>query len=88
MLSFSFLSKNIKTEICITIILFVVWYGFKTWSLTLREKHRLRMFENRVLRKIFGPKRDEVKGERRRLHNEELYDLYSSPNIIWVIKEE
>jgi hypothetical protein len=52
----------------------------------LREEHRLRVFENRVLRKIFGPKRDEVAGEWRRLHNEELYDLYSVPNIIWVMK--
>jgi hypothetical protein len=55
----------------------VVLYGCKTWSLTLREKHRLRVFENRVLRRIFGPKRDEITGEWRRLHNEELSDLYS-----------
>jgi hypothetical protein len=63
-----------------------VLYGCETWSLTLREKHRLRVFENRVLRRIFGPKRDEVTGELRRLHNEELNDLYSSANIIRVIK--
>jgi hypothetical protein len=65
-----------------TIILPVVLYGCETWSLTLREEHRLRVFENRVLRRIFGPKRGEVKGE----CNEELNDLYSSPNIIRVIK--
>jgi hypothetical protein len=57
----------------------VVLYGCGTWSLTLREEHRLRVFENRVLRRMFGPKRDEVTGEWRRLHNEELNDLYSSP---------
>jgi hypothetical protein len=61
-------------------------YGCETWTLTLREEHRLRVFENRVLRGIFGPKRDEVTGEWRRLHNEELNDLYSSPNIIRAIK--
>jgi hypothetical protein len=60
--------------------------GVKTWSLTLREEHRLRVFENRVLRRIFGPKRDEVTGEWRTLHNEELRDLYSSPSIIRIIK--
>jgi hypothetical protein len=64
----------------------VVLYGCETWSLTLREKHRLRVFENRVLRRIFGPKRYEVTGECRILHNEEVNDLYSSPTIIWVIK--
>jgi hypothetical protein len=58
----------------------------ETWSLTLKEEHRLRVFENRVLRRIFGPKRDEVTGECRKLHNEELRDLYSSPNIIRIIK--
>jgi hypothetical protein len=64
----------------------VVLYGFETWSLTLNEEHRLRVFENRVLRRIFGSKRDEVTGEWRRLHNEELNDLYSSSNIIRVIE--
>jgi hypothetical protein len=64
----------------------VVLYGCKTWSLTLRDEHRLREFENRVLRKIFGPKRDEVTGEWRKLHNEELRDLYSSSSIIRIIK--
>ena len=69
-----------------TIILPVVLYGRETWSLTLREEHRLRVFENRVLRRIFGPKRDGVTGEWRKLHNEELNDLYSSFNIVRVIK--
>ena len=63
-----------------------VLYGCETWSLTLREEHRLRVFENRVLRRIFGPRRDGVTGEWRKLHNEELNDLYSSPNIVRVIK--
>ena len=61
-------------------------YGRETWSLTLREETKLRAFENMVLRRIFGPKRDEVTGEWRRLHNVELNDLYSSPNIVRVIK--
>jgi len=60
-----------------TIILPVVLYGCETWSLTLREERRLRVFENRVLRRIFGPKRDEITGEWRKLHNEELNNLYS-----------
>jgi len=60
----------------------------KTWSLVLREERRLRVFENRLLNRIFGPNRDEVRGEWRRLHNEELNDLYSSPNIIRVIKSK
>jgi hypothetical protein len=64
----------------------VVLYGYETWSLTLREEQRLRVFENRVLRRIFGPKRDEVTGEWRKIHNEELRDLYSSPSIIRIIK--
>jgi len=64
----------------------VVLYGCETWSLTLREERKLRVFENTVLRRIFGPSRDEVTGKWRRLHNEELNDLYSSPNIVWVIK--
>ena len=68
------------------IILPVVLYGCETWSLTLREERTLRVFENMVLRKIFGPRRDEVTGEWRGLHNEELNDLYSSPNIVRVIK--
>jgi hypothetical protein len=69
-----------------TIILSVVVYGCEIWSVTLREEHRLRVFENRVLRGIFGPKRIEITGEWRRLRNEELNDLHSSPNIIRVIK--
>ena len=71
-----------------TITLPVVLYGCETWSLTLREEHtcRLRVFENRVLRRIFGAKRDGVTGQWRKLHNEELNDLYCSPNIIRVIK--
>jgi hypothetical protein len=69
-----------------TIILPVVLYGCETWSLTQREDQRLRVFENRVLRRIFGPKRDDATGEWRRLHTDELNDLCSSPNIIRVIK--
>jgi hypothetical protein len=67
-------------------ILPFVLYGCETWSLTLRKVGRLRVFKNRVLRMLFGPKRNEITGEWRKLHNEELNDLYSSPNIIWVIK--
>jgi hypothetical protein len=61
-------------------------YGCETWSLTLREEYRLRLFENKVLRRILGPKRDEVTGGWRKLDNEELHDLYSSPSIIRIIK--
>ena len=67
-------------------ILPAVLYGGETWSLTLREERRLRVFENRVLRRVFGPKRDEVTGEWRKLHNEELSILYSLPNIVRVVK--
>jgi hypothetical protein len=63
----------------------VVLHGRETWSLTLREEHRLRVFENRVLRRIFGPKRDEVTGGWRKLHNEELHNLCSSPSILRMI---
>jgi len=79
-------SENLKIKIYRTIILPVVLYGCETWSLTLREERRLMVFENRVLRRVFGPKRDEVTGEWRKLHNEELRDLYSLPNIVQVIK--
>ena len=79
-------SKNINIKIYRTVILRVVLYGCGTWSLTLREERRLRVFENRVLRGVFGAKRDEVTGEWRKLHNEELNDLYCSPNIVRGIK--
>jgi hypothetical protein len=84
--SSSLLSKIIKIKIHRTIILPVVLYGCETWSLALREEHRLRMSQNSVLSRIFGPKRDEVEGEWRKLHNEELNDLYCSSNIIGMIK--
>jgi hypothetical protein len=80
------LSKNLKIKIYRTIILPVVLYGCETWSLTLREEKKLRVFEVLVLRRIFGPRRDEVTGEWRRLHIEELNDLYTSPNMVRVIK--
>jgi len=80
------LSKNVKINVYRTVILPVVLYGCETWSLTLREERKLRIFENMVLRRIFGPRREEVTGEWRRLHKEELIDLYFSPNIVRVIK--
>jgi hypothetical protein len=80
-LSSRLISKNLKVKIYKTVILPVVLYGCKTWSLTLREEHRLSVFENR----IFGPKSDEDRS-RRKLHNDELHILYSSPNIVRVIK--
>jgi hypothetical protein len=86
LLSSSLLFKNLKIKIYRTIILPVVLCGCETWWITLREERRLRVFENRALRRIFGPKRGKVKRERRKLHNEELNDLYSPPNIIRVIK--
>ena len=82
LLSSRLLSKNLKIKIYRTIILPVVLYGCETWSLTLREERKMRVFENMVWRIIFGPRRDEVTGEWRRLHNEELNHLYSSPNIV------
>jgi len=85
LLSSSFLSKNLKIKVYRTIILPVVLCVCETWFLTLREERRLRVFEKRVLRRIFGPRRDEVIEEWRKLHNEELNDLYCSPNIVQVI---
>jgi hypothetical protein len=91
LLSSRLLSKNLKIKIYRTIILPVVLYGCETWSLALGEERRLRVFENKVLRRIFEPRRDEVTGGWRRLHNEELNDLYSShlyssPDNVRVIK--
>jgi hypothetical protein len=85
LLSSRLLSKT-KIRIYKTIILPLCLYGCETWSATLREKHRLRVLENRVLRRIFGPKRDGVTGGWRKLHNEDLLNLYSSRNIIRMIK--
>jgi hypothetical protein len=85
-LSSRLLSRNVEIKIYNTIILPVVLYGCETWSLTLREEHRLRVFGNRVLRRIFGTKGDEVTGEWRTLHNEELHNLYSFLYIIRQIK--
>jgi hypothetical protein len=78
--------KNLKIKIHKTIILPVILYGCETWSLTLREEHRLRVLDNRVLKGILRPKRKEVAGGWRRLHNEELHNLHVSPNVIRVIK--
>jgi len=86
LLSSRLLFKTLKIKIYGTVILPVVLYGCETWSLTLREERRLRVFENRVLKKVFGPKRDEVTGEWIKLHNEELNDLYSLSNIVRVVK--
>jgi hypothetical protein len=86
LLSSRLLSRNVKVKIYKTIILPVILYGCETWSLMLREEHRLRVFEKTVLRRIFGPKRDEVTGEWRKLHSEELHNLYSSPVIIRQVK--
>ena len=86
LLSSSLLSNNIKIKIYRTIILPVVFYGCETWSLTLGEERSLRVFENRVLRRIFGPEWDEVTVEWGKLHNDELNGLYSLPSIVRVIK--
>jgi hypothetical protein len=85
LLSSRLIPKNLNIKIYETVILPVVLYGCETWSLTLREEQRLRVFENRVLRKIFGPKREED-GSWRKLHNDELHNLYSSADIFRVIK--
>jgi hypothetical protein len=74
-LSSHLLSRNVKVKIYKTILLPVVLYGCETWSLTLREEHRLRMVENRVPREMFGPNKDEITGDWRKLHNEELHNL-------------
>ena len=81
-LSSRLFSKKLKVKTYKTIVIPVVLYGYETWSLTLREEHTLSVFENKVLRKTFGAKKDEITGEWRKLHNAELHALYSSPNII------
>jgi hypothetical protein len=86
LLSSHLLSNNLKVKIHKTIILPVVLYGCEIWSLTSREEHRLRVFENRVLRRIFGPKRDEVMGQLGKLHNGELHNMYLPTDIIRQIK--
>jgi hypothetical protein len=86
LLSFMLLSKNIKTVVYRTVIFLVVLYGCVAWSLTQRVEHMLRVFENRMLKKIFGPKGDRVLGEWGRLHNEGLGDICSTTSIIWVTK--
>jgi hypothetical protein len=86
LLSSRLLFRNVTVKMYKTVILPVVLCGCETWSLTLRKEHRLRVFENGVLRRIFAPKRDKVKGQCRKLHNGELHNLYSSPDIIRHIK--
>jgi hypothetical protein len=86
LLSSGLLSKNLKIKIYRNIILPVILYGCEAWSLTLREERRLKVFENRVLRRLFGPKRDEGTGEWKELHNEELNDMYSLHNYVRVVK--
>jgi len=80
------ISKNFNIKVYRIIILSVVLYGCETWSLTLREERKLSVFENMMLRRLNGRRKDEVTGERRRLHNEELNDLYSSLNTVRVVK--
>jgi len=86
LLSSSLQSKITQIKILITVILSIVLYGCESWSLALKEEHMLSVFQNEGLRRIFGPKRDEVTGEWREQYNEELNDLYSSPNNIQVMK--
>jgi hypothetical protein len=86
LLSSRLLSRSLKVKIHKSVILPVVFYGCETWFLTLREEHRLRVFENRVLRRISGPKTDEVRREWKKLHSGELHHLYPSPDIIRQIK--
>ena len=86
LLTSSLLSKIINIKTLRTVILSFVLYGYENWSLTLKEEHLLRVFQRKVLRGIFGPKWDEVAREWRELYNEELNELYSSPNTIGVIK--
>ena len=86
LLSSRLLSKNLKIKIYTELQFCRFLYGCETWTLTLSEERKLRVFENMVLRRIFGPRRKEVTGEWRRMHNEELNDLYSSTNIVRVIK--
>jgi hypothetical protein len=86
LLSSIFLSKIIKIKIQRTVILSIVLYRYENWSLTFKEEHLLSVFQNKMLRRIFGPKRDDVTGEWRELYNNELNDLYSSPNTIRMIK--
>jgi len=86
LLSSSLLARHLKFKVHRTIILPLVLYGCETWSLTQTERRRMGLFENRVLRRTFGPKRNDVRGQWRKLHNEELADLYCSPNILRVIK--
>jgi hypothetical protein len=86
LLSSRLLSRNVKVKIHKTVILPVILYGCETWSLTSREEHTLRVFENSILRRIFGPKWDEVRGKWRKLHNEELHMLHCFRNIIRQIK--
>jgi hypothetical protein len=76
----------VTVRIYTNIMFLVVLYGCETWSLTLRVEHKLRVFENRVLRRIFGPKRDGVTGGWRKMYNGELHNLYSSPSLIIIIK--
>jgi hypothetical protein len=88
LLSCSLLSKNIRIEIYRNLILPVGLYGCETWSVTSRKEQRLRVFENSLLRKILGSRKEEITVEEGRMHTEELYNLYCSPNIIRVVKSE